>query len=163
MKPETKVVAIIFGYCAILWVTNWSLSHEYAREVGHTASSLDLRGLGALFGFVSSIVLARRIWQVWRVILDARVRVPKSARLWGDWGYLWLLLPLLIHTDFHSNGSAEDGADVHTVFEYGSSAASFLLSGLAIMLFQLLVRLEAFNPENRNAEQAETGHRLPVT
>ncbi|RYG23087.1 hypothetical protein EON82_15110 [bacterium] len=74
-----------------------------------------------------------------------------------------LLLPLLIQTSYHSNGTAKDGASVHSVFQYGGSAAPILLSGLAIMLFQLLVRLEAFNPENSSAEQTSEGHRLPVT
>lgn len=163
MKTGTKVFATIFGYCVVLWLTNWSISREFAREVGLTSSALDLRGLGAGFGGFASIVLFRRIWRVSRALLDARIRIPKSERLWGDWRYLWLLTPLLFQVTHHSSGTEMDGASVHTVFKYGEAPASFLLSGLAIMLFQLLVKLEEFDPENRNAGQATAGSRLPVT
>ena len=83
MKAENRIFTIILGYCAILWLANWSLSPEYAREVGLKASGLDMRGLGALTGLVASVVLARRIWQVTRAILDARIRISRSIRLWG--------------------------------------------------------------------------------
>jgi hypothetical protein len=76
-----------------------------------------------------------------------------TIRLWGSWSYLWLLLPLAFGTTYHSSGTAEDGAAIKTVFEYGGTWASPLFSGLAIMLFQLLIRLEAFNPENRQASR----------
>jgi hypothetical protein len=166
MKPETKTFATIFGYCAILWMTNWSLSHEYARQFGVTASSLDMRGFGALLGLGASLVLARRIWRVARILFDARVRIPSSIRLWGSWSYLWLLLPLAFGTLHHSSGTAEDGARIDTVFEYGGSWAVPLFSGIAIMLFQLLSRLEAFNPENEEAEQAAPQQRcisIPIS
>ena len=155
MKPETKTFAIILAYCVILWLTNWSLSHEYSREAGLTSSGLDIRGLGALVGLVAAVVLARRVWRVSRILLATGVRVPMSIRLWGSWSYLWLLVPLAFGVTHHSSGTADDGASVHTILEYGGGAswASILFSAIAIMLFQLLVRLEAFNPENRAAEQ----------
>jgi len=157
MKPESKTFTIIFGYCSVLWLTNWSLSHEYAREVGLTESHIDLRGLGALLGLVASIILARRIWVVARILFDGQVRIPKSTRLWGAWSYLALLLPLAFGMTHNSSGSAEDGVFIKTVFEYGGSWASALSSGIAIMLFQLLIRLESFNPENNEA-QARPGN-----
>lgn len=152
MKPDTKTFAIIFGYCSVLWLTNWSLSHSYAREVGLTESSLDMRGLGPLFGVSASIILARRIWRVTRILLDTGVRIPSSIRLWDSWHYLWLVLPLAFGMTHHSSGLADDGATIKTVFEYGGSWASPLFSGLAILLFHLLIRLEGFNPENKKAE-----------
>ena len=155
MKPESKTFAIIFGYCSILWLTNWSLTHEYAREVGLKSSSLDMRNLGALLGLVISIILARRIWRITRALLAAGIRIPRSVRMWGSWRYLWLLLPLAFGTTYHSSGAAEDGAGIQTVFEYGGGGAwtSALFSAISIMLLQLLIRLEAFNPENGQAEQ----------
>jgi hypothetical protein len=157
MKPENKTFAIIAGYCAILWATNWSLSHDYAREHGLTASSIDMRNLGALVGLVASYVLARRIWRVSRIIFNTRVGIPKSVRLWGSWSYLLLLLPLGFGVTNHSAGTAEDGTNVTTIFEYGGSWAAAFFSAIAIMLFQLLVNLEAFNPENKEAEQVADG------
>lgn len=145
MKSETKIFAIIAGYCVILWLTNWSLSHEYDRERGLTSSDVDLRGLGALLGVVASVILGRRIWQVFRELLEAGIRIPRSIRLWGSWSMLWLLAPMAFGTSYHSSSIASDGADIQTVFEYGggSSWISILSSAVAIMLFQLLVRLEA--------------------
>ena len=158
MKPESKVFVIIFGYCVILWATNWSLSHEYSREVGLTAASIDMRGLGALIGLIASIILGRRIWRVVRALFDMQVRIPMTRRLWSSWGYLWLLLPLTFGKVTHSYGTTEDGAAIKTIFEYGGSWASPLFSGLAIMLFQLLIRLEAFNPINKSKKQNKALH-----
>jgi len=162
MKSETKIFTIILGYCLILWLTNWSLSHDYSRESGVTSSTIDLRGLGTLFGLVASVLLARRIWRVTRELLDARIRIPKSICLWGSWHCLLLLLPLTFGITHYSSGTAADKASIQTVFEYGggSSWISIFFSGAAIMLFQLLVRLEAFSPGNRNAKPAHGEQRL---
>jgi len=155
MKADNTTFSYIFVYCLVLWLTNWSLNHEYSRTVGITSSGLDARGLGALVGLVATVVLARRVWRVSRILLAAGVRVPMSIRLWGSWSCLWLLVPLAFGVTHHSSGTAHDGASVHTIFKYGGglSWASILFSAIAIMLFQLLVRLEAFNPENQKAEQ----------
>jgi hypothetical protein len=156
MKPETKTFAIIFGYCLVLWMTNWTVSHSYARDVGLTESSLDMRGLGAIIGVVASIILTRRIWRVTRILFDEGVRIPSSMRLWGSWHYLLLVLPLAYGVTYHSSGIDDDGAAIKTVFEYGGFWASPLFSGLAIMLFQLLIRLEAFNLDNSPSRTSRT-------
>ncbi len=158
MKPESKVFSIVLGYCVVLWLTNWSLSHEYQRKIGLTSCSIDLRLLGALFGIVASVVLTRRICEVVRILLNAGIRIPTSVRLWGSWSTLWLLSPLILGLTHHGFHVTSDGVDVRTVFIYGGgpSLASIAFSGIAIMLFQLLVRLEAFNPNNK-AEQTGSG------
>ena len=164
MKPDSKTFVVILAYCAVLWLTNWSLSHEYAREVGMTSSTLDMRVLGALIGFVATFVLSRRIWRITRAFLDVGVRIPKSVRLWGSWNYLFLLLPLAIRITYHTSGTADDGAGVQTVIEYGGGAswASALFSAIAIMLFQLLAKIESFNPDNEEAKQASPDRPLPA-
>ena len=124
------------------------------------ASLLDK--LGAFTGFVGSFVLVRRVWRVLRIILDAGIRIPNSTRLWGSWSYLVLLLPLVYRMTQHSSGLAEDGAHIDTVFEYGATWASVLLSAVAIMLFQLLIRLEALNPKTQMQNKASHHNPLPA-
>ncbi|MEM7015434.1 MAG: hypothetical protein AAF585_28580 [Verrucomicrobiota bacterium] len=151
MNPHRLTFSIIGVYCVSLWVTNWSWVREYDRETGVTGFVIDLRGTGAVVGFLCSIFLIRRVWQVMRLILDAGARIPSSERLWGRWRYLLLLFPLAWQADYASSGQSKDGADFQSVVEYGGgpSGASILLSAIAIMLFQFLVRLESFNPENQ--------------
>lgn len=163
MKAETKTYTIILGYCVVLWLTNWSLNHDYSREVGLTSSGIDIRGLGAFVGLVAAVILARRVWRVSRILLAAGIQIPMTTRLWGSWSYLWLLVPLAFGLTHHSSGTAKDGANIHTIFEYGGGAswASILFSAIAIMLFQLLIRLESFNPENQEAEQGGGLNALP--
>lgn len=160
MKPESKTFAIILGYCSVLWLTNWSFTHEYARKVGLLSSGLDLRGLGAVVGLIATVVLSVRIWRLARILFDARVRIPKSVQLWGPWSRMWLLLPIAFHVTHHSNGTASDGAGIQSVFEYGGGASglSILFSAIAIVLFQLLVSLEAFNPDNQQSKEGDDGN-----
>ena len=159
MKPETKTFTIILGYCSVLWATNWSFTYAYARKVGLLSSGLDLRGLGAVVGLLATVVLAVRFWRVTRILFDAGVRIPKSIRLWGPSSRLWLLLPLAFRVTHYSGGTADDGAGIQTVFEYGGGASgvSILFSATAILLFQLLVSLEAFNPENQQSDEFGEG------
>jgi len=158
MKPENKIFACILAYCALLWIMNWSLVLRYERDLGVTTSGLDLRGAAALIGLVAAVILARRVWRVSRAILQAGIRIPRSVRLWGSWSYLSLLLPLTFGTSYQSSGLAADGAPVQTLFEYGGGFAwaSLLFSATAIMLFQLLIRLESFNPESASASNPGT-------
>lgn len=164
MKAETKVFAVILGYSAFLWLTNWSLSREYERESETISSAIDLRGLGILFGLVISAFLVRPIWRLVREFLDSRLRIPKSIPLFGSWFYLLLLLPLGFGFDHSWTRHADDGAAVHSDFAYGGGDTrvfSILFSGLAIMLFQLLVRLEACSPDNASEDQT-SGYQPPT-
>lgn len=107
-----------------------------------------------LFSVIASFVLAKRVWELLRKIMDRRIRIPLSLRLWGDWKALWLLLPLFFGSVYHSHGIAEDGAAIHAVYEYGgdSSLAVFFFAATTIKLFQFRVRLEALDPDsNRDA------------
>jgi len=161
MKPETKLQVYIFCYALILWMTNWSLAHTYDRTTGLASTSRNMQGFGILFSLIVVYILAKRVWKILRVLLDRRIRVPRSLKLWGDWKPLLLLLPLFIGITHHSHGIADDGAAIHTVFEYGgdSSIALFFFGAVAIMLFQLLVRLESFDPDH----QGESGRREILT
>jgi len=149
MKSEKKTFIIIFLYCLVLWLTNWSMNREFSREKEiYFESNLDLRGLGILLGGIASIILARRIWLTARMLWATGIEIPIKTRLWGSWSYLGLLVPLAFGATHHSSGTAEGGANLHTVFEYGggTSLGSILSSAIAIMLYQLLTRLKSFTP-----------------
>ena len=150
MKPETKLQVYIFCYAFILWMMNWSVSHTYDRTTGLISSSQNMQVLGIFFSLIVVYILAKRVWKVFRVLLDRSIRVPRSFKLWGDWKPLLLLLPLFIGITHNSLGIAADGSEIYTVFEYGGnlSIALFLLGAVAIMLFQLLVRLELFDSDH---------------
>ena len=137
MNPKEKTLLYIVGYCAILWLTNWTWTHY---------GTLELRGLGALFGIIISIVLTRKIWCQIRSLLAQGITIPRELRLWGDWRYLLLLFPLAVGYTYQASGTANDGTAIHTVFQYGGapSGYSILFSALAIMLFQTLVNLNTF-------------------
>jgi len=150
MKPVAKANLIIVCYCVFLWLTNWTLTHTYDRKAGLTSDSHDYRPLGVLIGVVMSYVLARRIWRLFRDLLDQRIRIPSGRRIWGSWTVLILLLPMFWSYRTEGAGTADDGAAMTTIFEYGGGASiySVLFSALAIMLFQTLVNMEAYCSEN---------------
>ncbi|MCH8475714.1 MAG: hypothetical protein LAT55_10855 [Opitutales bacterium] len=149
MKSPGKTFYVILGYCAFLWVTNWSLSHTYDRDLGLIASSLDLRGLGAFLGIALSLFYLRQIWKTLRIFLDKQIRIPQTARLYGSWAYLLLLFPLAINTRHIFHRTTGDGTTTTTVFEYGGgpSIASVLLSAMAIMLYQTHLTLKSHQTE----------------
>jgi len=149
MKPEAKLNLIVLGYCVFLWLSNWSLSHTYYRKGGVVASSIDFRPVGLLLGVIASYILARRIWRVVRSYLDRGIRIRSEMRIWGGWTMLLLLMPLCFGYSSQSNGFADDGVPMTTIFEYGGTISlySAVFSGFVIMLFLALVRLESFNPE----------------
>lgn len=137
---------IILAYCAVLWLTNWSWSTEYDRDIGLTHSSIDLRGLGAIVGAMITAVCVRRAWKLVRELLDLGVRIPKKQRLLGDWGMLWYLIPLGIGVGSQSHSTEIAGVLTTSEFQYGGSMGSIyslILSAFAIMLFQTVVNLEA--------------------
>ncbi len=152
MKPESKMFALILGYCSIMWLTNWSVSHKNEGASGGSFSVLDLRIYGVLFGVFAVLVLFRRIWRIVRELLDARIRIPRTARLRGTWHYLWFLWPLAPGFTRFSWGLADDGTPIETIFEYGGgiSWVSILCTALVVMLFQFLVNLEAFLQHHRS-------------
>ena len=150
MNPHKKILLCVSAYCILLWLTNWSSSTVYDRDQGLTAESLDMRGAGITLGIIFSIVFLRRIYLVMRILMESSVRIPKDLKFLSGWSYLALLLPLLYGYSHHKDSIVE-GVKATTIFQYGGdlSAFSLLFSGIAIMLFQFLVRLESFNPENR--------------
>ena len=149
MNSATKVRLIIVVYCVALWVTNWSYATSYDREFGLTSRSVDLRGLGALLGGLVTFVCFRRLWRLIREFLALGVHVPSEAKIWGEWWMLWFLLPLAFGLTNKATDVADDGTLATTVFQYGGgwpSACSIAFSASAIMLFQSVVRLEAYCP-----------------
>ncbi|GAA5504868.1 hypothetical protein [Novipirellula caenicola] len=137
---------IILAYCFVLWLTNWSWSTDYDRDIGLTHSSIDLRGLGAILGMLVTVICVRRVWMLFREILDLSVRIPRQRRLLGDWGMLWYLVPLIISFGSQSHSTSIDGVLATSKFQYGGDVASIyslVLSASAIMLFQTVVNLEA--------------------
>ena len=162
MKSTTKVRLIVASYCVGLWLTNWSFSTSYDRNVGLTSQSLDLRGLGAVVGGLVTFVCVRRLWHLIRELLALGVRIPRDARICGDWGLLWLLAPLAFGVSNRSTGLTNDGTLATTIFQYGGDWPSILSIGLsasAIMLFQTVVHLESNHPdkEQNNAMNRSRG------
>jgi len=144
MSPDKKTNSIILGYCLVLWITNWSLRWENSPKSNPTEWSIEMNALGAILGFIGSVVFARRIWRLIRVFLDKQVRIPLSFPLWTNWQSLGLLIPLFFGMTYHFSGTPVEGEASKMIFTYGDSWASPLCSGIAIMLFQLLIRLEAY-------------------
>ncbi len=151
MNPHKKILLCVTIYCVFLWLTNWSTSTVYDREQGLIEEYLDMRGAGIFLGVVFSVVFLRRIYLTMRILMESPVSVPKDIKFFSGWSYLGLLLPLLYGYSSHKD-SMVGGVKATTIFQYGGdfSAFSLLFSGIAIMLFQFLVRLESFNPENRS-------------
>ena len=150
MKASTKVRLIVIAYSVALWVTNWSYATTYDRDVGVTSQSLDLRGLGAVIGGLVTFVCVRRLWNLTREFFALGVRIPSDARIFGDWGLLWLLAPLALGVSNRSTDIASDGTLATTMFQYGGDWPTILSIGLsasAIMLFQTVVRLESHHPD----------------
>ena len=150
MNPHKKILLCVTAYCVLLWLTNWSTSTVYDHDQGLTSESLDMRGAGIIIGVIFSIVFLRRIYLIMRILMESSVRIPREIKFLSGWSYLGLLLPLLYGYSSYKD-SMVDGVKATTIFQYGGdfSGFSLLFSGIAIMLFQFLVKLESFNPENR--------------
>lgn len=146
MKHEIKIKLYIVIYCALMWLTNWSISHDYDRTEGSIHDSMDYRVIGSIIGLIATYILARKAWRLIRYVMAFHIRIPLGQQLWGSWGILLLLLPICFSHERVSSGIADDGASVRTVFSYGgeSSLVLIIFSASAVMLFQLVVYLESF-------------------
>ena len=148
MKAKKKVSRSIVAYCAFLWLTNWSTNTYTSSEKIQrlSSSSVDFRGLGVLIGVVASVVLLWRLCKIVRQLLAEGPVVPKSVKIWGRWSYLWLLAPLFFGLTYSFVDEQGAGWFTKTTFQYGGGISiwSFVCSGFAIMLYQLVTNVEGF-------------------
>ena len=128
-----------------MWLSNWSLEREYQRTEGILSSIYSLQPVSAIVGLFALVSFILHCWQAYEILRDAKIGLPKRFSLRGSIPYLWLLTPLLITTDFHWMGTADDGAVTINVLKVGGDFSLFLilLWGGVIGLHQLLVQLTA--------------------
>ncbi len=138
-----KISIIISCYCAILWLTNWSLTYEYNRESGLKSSSISPIGFGVIVSFVMVIILLIAIWKQIRVLLESEIMIPRNIRLFGYKIYCFLLIPLAFRIQEAYPIIDTDGTKGTKFYSYGGEISSYTIvwTAIAIMLFQLYINL----------------------